>query len=279
MENGLMKIGEMARLNHVSTQTLRLYARIKLLEPQHLDRKTGYRYYTLEQCARLDLIHVLKSCRMPLTRIRELFSLCSGEMLIEILEEQRRVLSGEIYHLNVSNNNLNRIIKNLQDIRSLPPFGEIFLEHMPARKIDVQDTGIDFFSGGEDAYEKMLRHMQHYLHQHRLPPSYFTNIGTIMDRDCLTTGKYHASRAFIFIDEMYPKTENTQTLPPGMYLCVVLNDVSLEKKFAKKLYRETARKKLKVNGDYICEVITQLPLRGKGDLTYKIQIPVVSAGV
>lgn len=51
-----LKIGEMAELNHVSTQTLRLYAKNKLLEPQYLDPDTGYRYYTLEQCAKLDLI-------------------------------------------------------------------------------------------------------------------------------------------------------------------------------------------------------------------------------
>ena len=33
MRDSLFKIGEMAQMNHVSTQTLRLYARNKLLEP------------------------------------------------------------------------------------------------------------------------------------------------------------------------------------------------------------------------------------------------------
>ena len=56
MQETFLKIGEMAELNHVSTQTLRLYAKNKLLEPQYLDPDTGYRYYTLEQCAKLDLI-------------------------------------------------------------------------------------------------------------------------------------------------------------------------------------------------------------------------------
>ena len=47
MRNTLLKIGEMAELNHVSTQTLRLYSKNKLLEPQYMDPETGYRYYTL----------------------------------------------------------------------------------------------------------------------------------------------------------------------------------------------------------------------------------------
>ena len=77
MKNSLLKIGEMAELNHVSTQTLRLYAKNKLLEPEYLDPKTGYRYYTLEQCAKLDLIRALKSCRLSLEQIAEILSLSS----------------------------------------------------------------------------------------------------------------------------------------------------------------------------------------------------------
>ena len=44
MKSSLLKIGEMAELNHVSTQTLRLYAKNRLLEPEYLDPETGYRY-------------------------------------------------------------------------------------------------------------------------------------------------------------------------------------------------------------------------------------------
>ncbi|NLZ91947.1 MAG: MerR family transcriptional regulator, partial [Clostridiales bacterium] len=66
MQKELLKIGEMAKLNHISTQTLRLYAKNKLLEPEYLDKNTGYRYYTIAQCAKLDLIKVLKSCRLSL---------------------------------------------------------------------------------------------------------------------------------------------------------------------------------------------------------------------
>lgn len=41
MRNTLLKIGEMAELNHVSTQTLRLYSKNKLLEPQYMDPETA----------------------------------------------------------------------------------------------------------------------------------------------------------------------------------------------------------------------------------------------
>lgn len=126
MKNSLLKIGEMAELNHVSTQTLRLYAKNKLLEPEYLDPETGYRYYTLEQCAKLDLIRALKSCRLSLEQIKEIFSLSSEERLLQALEEQTGVLTEEIYNLSVSRNNLSRVQKNLQILNTLPPLGQVF---------------------------------------------------------------------------------------------------------------------------------------------------------
>ena len=165
MKSTLLKIGEMAELNHVSAQTLRLYDKNKLLEPQYMDPETGYRYYTLEQCAKLDMIRALKSCHLPLQKIREIFELSSEECLIQVLEEQIGALSREIYNSSVSRNNLIRIQKNIQMLNALPPFGQVFFEYVPERKLDVQNTEVDFFSQGYKGYEKMLRHMQNYLHE------------------------------------------------------------------------------------------------------------------
>lgn len=270
----LFRIGEMAELNHVSTQTLRLYDRNKLLVPQYTDPETGYRYYTLEQCARLDLIRALKSCRMPLEKIGEILSLSSQEELTEILEEQEKALDEEIYHLSVSRNNLMRIRKNHQLLQSLPPFGEVFLEHMAERRIDVQETGFDFFAQGYKGYEYMLRHMQHYLHENRLPPSYFINVGTLMEQAHFVRGEYASHAAFILVDELYPDTGNLHTLPQGMYMAVVSDDTALEPRYAGKLYENMQAMGLVPAGDYLCEVLSQLPMEAPGSLIYKIQVPV-----
>ena len=39
-----LSIGQMAKLNHVSEQTLRLYDKMDLLKPIKLNEETGYRY-------------------------------------------------------------------------------------------------------------------------------------------------------------------------------------------------------------------------------------------
>ena len=274
MRNSLLKIGEMAELSHVSTQTLRLYAKNKLLEPEYMDPETGYRYYTLEQCAKLDLIRALKSCRLSLEQIKEIFSLYSEELLMQALEEQTSVLTDEIYNLSVSRNNLSRVQKNLQILNTLPPFGQVFFEYVPERKIDVQKTDFDFFELGHEGYEKMLRHMQNYLHENHLPPSYFINVGTLMEMDYFINGTYSSHSAFIFVDDLYPEKNSVRTLPQNTYMSVVSDNIALESAYAKHLYEEMKRKGMMPCGDYLCEVLTQFPVHQTKQLIYKIQIPV-----
>ena len=274
MKNSLLKIGEMAELNHVSTQTLRLYAKNRLLEPEYLDPETGYRYYTLEQCAKLDLIRALKSCRLSLDQIAEILSLSSEELLMQALEEQTGVLTDEIYNLSVSRNNLCRVHKNLQILNTLPPFGQVFFETVPERKIDVQETDFDFFELGHEGYERMLRHMQNYLHENRLPPSYFINVGTIMEKEYFIQGTYSSHSAFIFVDDLYPEKSSIRVLPQNTYMSVASDDIAMESAYAKRLYEEMKRNGMMPCGDYLCEVLTQFPVHQDSQLIYKIQVPV-----
>lgn len=274
MKETLFRIGEMAKLNHVSTQTLRLYDKNHLLTPEYLDKDSGYRYYTLKQCAKLDLIHALKSCQLSLEQIKYIVELSDPKELLDILEKQTTVLSDQLYHLSVSRNNLLRIQKNLQVLNSLPPFGEVFYEYIPERKMDVQRTDFDFFTMGYEGYEKMLLQMQNYLHDNHLPPSYFINVGTIMKQDDFMKGSYTSHFAFIFVDELYPETESVWTLPQNTFMAITSDDPALEVEYAHKLSEEIKKQNMQPCGDYICEVLSQFPLNNSGKMIYKIQVPV-----
>ena len=54
-DNRLLKIGEVARLNRISTDTLRYYDKIGLFRPQFVE-PNGYRCYTARHLLDLDLI-------------------------------------------------------------------------------------------------------------------------------------------------------------------------------------------------------------------------------
>ncbi len=51
----LFRIGEAAKMYHMSVGTLRYYEQMRLLQPEYTDPATGYRYYSVRQFEQLPL--------------------------------------------------------------------------------------------------------------------------------------------------------------------------------------------------------------------------------
>ena len=68
----MIKIGDFSKLAHVSVKTLHHYGDLGLLMPAHIDRFSGYRYYTLDQLAVLNRILALKDLGLSLEQIAQL---------------------------------------------------------------------------------------------------------------------------------------------------------------------------------------------------------------
>jgi DNA-binding transcriptional MerR regulator len=65
----MFRIGEFAQIAQVSGRQLRFYDQLGLLRPAHIDRQTGYRYYTIRQLPRLNSILALKELGLSLEQI------------------------------------------------------------------------------------------------------------------------------------------------------------------------------------------------------------------
>lgn len=70
----MFKIGDFSRLSRVSVRALRLYDQMGLIKPIHVDRFTGYRYYSAEQLSRLNQIVAFKDLGFSLEQIVKLLS-------------------------------------------------------------------------------------------------------------------------------------------------------------------------------------------------------------
>jgi predicted transcriptional regulator YdeE/DNA-binding transcriptional MerR regulator len=68
----MLKIGDFSKLAHVSIKTLHHYDDMGLLRPTHIDRFSGYRYYSLQQLAALNRILALKDLGLSLDQIAQL---------------------------------------------------------------------------------------------------------------------------------------------------------------------------------------------------------------
>ncbi|WP_167468237.1 MerR family transcriptional regulator [Streptomyces coelicoflavus] len=67
----LLTIGAFAARARLSAKALRLYDRLGLLAPAHVDETTGYRYYHAGQAEHARLVALLRRLDMPLARIAE----------------------------------------------------------------------------------------------------------------------------------------------------------------------------------------------------------------
>ena len=60
MEN-LFRIGDVAKLFHLSISSLRYYEKLDLLVPEYTDPKSGYRYYSTRQFEVLNTLRYLRA--------------------------------------------------------------------------------------------------------------------------------------------------------------------------------------------------------------------------
>ncbi len=67
-----LTIGDFSRITHLSIKTLRRYHEAGILEPAHVDRYSGYRYYSLDQVPVAQVIHRFRELGMPVREVGEL---------------------------------------------------------------------------------------------------------------------------------------------------------------------------------------------------------------
>lgn len=94
----MMTVGQMSKLFNITTETLRHYDRIGLLKPI-INKENGYRYYSIKEMEKLDLILDAKYLEIPLSNIKEAIANDSIEDYIELIQLQEKTIDAKINHL------------------------------------------------------------------------------------------------------------------------------------------------------------------------------------
>ena len=135
MKEGLLPIGKMAEINQVTVPTLRLYDRLGLLKPRWVDEQTGYRYYDVNQNARLDMIAYMKELGMSLREIGEVLRAEDLTLIEIILARKNEQIHQQIRSLRLRHNAVERAIASIERYRKSPATGTIALEYIDRRYI------------------------------------------------------------------------------------------------------------------------------------------------
>ncbi len=274
----MLTIGKMAKLNNISEQALRLYDKMGLLKPDYVDKQTGYRYYNIKQCARLDMISYMKELGMSLKQIKEHLDRQDVDVIHEVLKRQKILIDENIKKLKQKQKAIVRSIENYNRYAASPKEGVVSIEQLPQRKIYCYSCSINIYEHELDAYEYMLRELKSHILLHDLPMIYFCNVGSIIRKDVLDEGRLASNEIFLFIDDDFEASNGVEVIPAGTFACIYFDSFSFykEKKYAGILLEHIKQNNYRIVGDYICEVVAELPIfkQNERNMFIRLQIPI-----
>lgn len=128
-----LSIGQMAKLNNVSVQSLRHYEKLGLMVPSYINHDTGYRYYSMKDFATIDLIKQCKAMGLSLEEIKDVISnYTSLESILDILGNQKKLINEKIKELEIIKHKITSL-ENKIGISLENGINEVFVKHNEER--------------------------------------------------------------------------------------------------------------------------------------------------
>ena len=115
-EEKLFRIGDVAKMFHISTGTLRHYERIVV--PVFIEEKSSYRYYGIRQFEVLNTIRYLRVLDMPLEQIADFLANRDIQVIEEKLQNQKEMIREKKRQLEVIERKIDHRIHQIQDAAS-----------------------------------------------------------------------------------------------------------------------------------------------------------------
>lgn len=274
----LLSIGEMAEANRVSIATLRLYDRMGLLQPCYRDEESNYRYYDIRQTSRLDIIRYMRNLNMSLAEIQTLLEKEDIMLIEQKLIEKNNQIHQQMRDLKAMHEAVERTIQSIERYRKSPASGTTSLEFIDQRHILYISCTENFYEQGIVAYEKAVHALRRELMKRNLPQLLSYSLGTSVKRDDFVRGALVADKVFIFGDKhLRDYGENIEVIESGMFACIYLDSFDEEAAGAARLLEYCRANRFVVNGDYLCEEMTELNLfdNSKRNMFLRLQVPVI----
>lgn len=276
MKELLFSIGEMAKFNRVSIPTLRLYDKMNLLKPAYVDQKTGYRYYSLSQNARLDMIAYMKELGMSLAEIMQVLEQEDLTRVEMILSQKNEQIHQQIRDLKERHDAVERAIASIERYRKSPVTGTLSLEYIDRRYIWGIPCECNFYQEGIDGFEKELMKLRQKLVEQNVSQIHSYSVGTSIRQEDFLQKRFVPDQVFIFTNEKNAQGLPTSLLDGGMYACIYLDGFDNEIDSAGQLLSFCREHHFTVAGDYLCEVLTEFNVfhNQQRSMFLRLQVPV-----
>ena len=214
--NQYFSIGELARYQNISKQTLIYYDKIGLFHPAFTDPENGYRYYSSAQIDYLDTILIMKRIGFSLKEIQEHMRHHNIDTTLPLLKKQLTVIDCQIQELQLIKSRVRNRCEQMEQAQKRNGQKEsAVLEELPSQslffqKVDAPYTLTEISLATKKCFAESF--------QKKLPT--FFQCGVIVPLSRILERKYtEASFAFLPIETSL-ESDKIQKMPSGTYASI-----------------------------------------------------------
>ena len=205
----LYRIGDVAKLFHLSVSSLRHYENTGLLQPEYVDPASGYRYYSARQFEVLNTIRYLRMLDMPLTEISDFLQNRDVDRIEEKLRRQKQEVAARQRELQRLERKIDNRLRQLQEARSAKLDRPELVECPECRLVWMEDTlKIQGFLDMEAPIRRLEQAQTEAV-------VFLGKVGVGISAKNLLTGRFEQyDGAFLVLDAEDRFEGQTVTLPP-----------------------------------------------------------------
>ncbi len=208
--NNMFSAGELAKLQHISKQTLLYYDKIGLFKPCYIDPTNDYRYYSAEQLDYLDTILIMKKIGFSLRDIQEKLQHYTTENSILSFEQQLVVIQQKIKDLSLIQSRLERRclqVRQACELRETEPvLTTIDKVYLLYHSVDAPYSSKDISVATKECYAQALNE--------DIPIFFECGVSVPLER--VQSGRcIEAGTAFLTTED-FPSVSNILCLPQGL---------------------------------------------------------------
>lgn len=278
MEDRLISIGDMAKLNNITIQTLRYYEKMGLVTPKYINKENNYRFYSIEQSSTIDIIKYLKDSNFSLKEIKQFLSdkNIDVDYWINFFNLKKSSINEEIEKMKLKNKTIDKIIDSLEIYKSIPNTGTIVLEKFKKQYTLVYKGNTNYYQN-PPKYEKGLIELKKLMKKNCIPYFCSNNPASITRKKYLNGGNLYCDELFVYVEEDYCKNKLCLTeIPGGVYFCIYCDDITDEEKYVYKLINYINENGIEIVGDLIQESLSDIIAirENRKNLIMRIRIPI-----
>lgn len=194
----LFKIGEIAKMFHLSVGTLRHYEKNGLIKPTYVDEISGYRYYSTQQFECLNTIRYLRTLDMPLEKIKEFLANRNILSIQKMLEIQKLKVIEKQKELKIIEKKINNRLKYLDDALN-SEFDKIVLKTIPEKRVVWLKNNLEIKTYIDNDFETSIRKLEQNQEKTAV---FLGKIGLGISKEKLLLKQYKCyNRIFLILDD------------------------------------------------------------------------------